>query len=58
MAFSDGGALPFVATPTTLIELLHTAAQKAIGEILYLENGQEISQSYAQLLTQAEKCLA
>lgn len=56
LAFSDGGALPFVATPTTLIELLQTAAQTS-GEILYLENGQEISQSYAQLLTQAEKCL-
>jgi len=58
LAFSGGGALPFVANaPTTLIELLQKAAQKAIGEILYLENGKEISQSYAQLLTQAEKCL-
>ncbi len=57
LAFSDGGALPFVATPTTLIELLQTAAQTS-GEILYLENGREISQSYAQLLTQAEKCLS
>ena len=56
LAFSDGGALPFVATPTTLIELLQTAAQTS-GEILYLENGREISQSYAQLLAQAEKCL-
>jgi acyl transferase domain-containing protein/acyl-CoA synthetase (AMP-forming)/AMP-acid ligase II/acyl carrier protein len=58
-AFSDGGLLPFVAdAPTNLIELLQKAARKATGKIIYLENGKEITQSYAQLLAQAQKILS
>ena len=58
-AYSDGGLLPLVAdAPTTLIELLQKAAQKATGEIIYLENGKEISLSYAQLLAQAQRILS
>jgi non-ribosomal peptide synthetase component E (peptide arylation enzyme) len=58
LAFSDGGCLPEVAdAPTTLIELLHRA-QKSKGEIIYLESGEEIHQSYAQLLIQAQRVLS
>lgn len=57
-AFSDGDSLPIIAdAPTTLVELLQRAAQKATGKIIYLNTGKEIVQSYVQLLAEAERIL-
>ncbi|MEO1374131.1 MAG: AMP-binding protein, partial [Cyanobacteria bacterium J06635_10] len=60
LAKVDGGALPEnPLTPKTLPEILQTAAAEAQGNgIIYLQaDGSEISQSYQELLEEAQRIL-
>ena len=61
LAISDGGPLPlFVNLPTNLAQALHRAAQHSPTKgIVYIQSdGSEISQSYRELLQQAQRIQA